>query len=194
MSLRSDEARWGSVTRWLHWAIALAVVALATVGWIMKSMALSPLKVQVYAAHKSLGLTVLALVLVRIGWRLFERARPARSPGTPPWQHRLAGSVHLLMYAVLLVMPLSGWLFNSAANFPLRWFGLFRVPALAGPDPALKALAGDIHLYTFWVLLGLFLLHVAGALKHHWLDRDDVLRAMLGTGPRVPPSPPGSSP
>lgn len=192
MALRSNRETWGSVTRALHWLVALAIMALFCVGWTMKGLPNSPDKIKVYALHKSMGLTVLALVVLRIAWRIGEAARPANPPGMPAWQARASAAVHLGLYGVMLGMPLSGWLFNSAANFPLRWFGLFKVPALVGADAATKALAGAIHFYGAWLLALLFVLHVAGALRHHFVDRDEVLRRMLPGARRAAlPSAPG---
>ena len=178
MAILSTRESWGSVTRALHWLLALMIVGLATVGWYMKGLPNTPYKVSVYALHKSTGLTVLALMLARIAWRLYEGARPAAPPGMPAWQVHGAAVTHALLYLALLAMPVSGWLFNSASNFPLRWFGLFAVPALVGPDPALKSAAGFAHWFLFWCIAALFTLHVAAALDHHFRIKDDVLRRM----------------
>lgn len=179
MGLRSDRNQWGSVMKTLHWLIVIAIVALATVGWTMKGLPNSPAKIKVYALHKSFGLTVLALALVRLAWReLVDRERPPLPPHMPAWQRFAAHASHVALYALLFAIPLSGWLFNSAANFPLRWFGLFSVPSLAGPDPALKAFAGGAHWWLFWVLVAVLAAHVGAALWHHFHDRDEVLRRM----------------
>jgi len=178
MPLRNTPDTYGSVHKALHWLIALAVIGLATVGLIMDDMPNSPDKIKIYALHKSFGLTVLALVLLRLVWR-WTNPRPVLPATMKPWEHKLAGFVHFGLYAMLLAMPLSGWLFNSAANFPLKWFGLFSVPPLAGPDRDLKEIAKALHYWGFWLLAGLFTLHVVGALKHHFVDRDDVLKRML---------------
>jgi cytochrome b561 len=178
MTLRSTHAQWGSVTKALHWLIALLIVGMATVGWIMKGLPNTPDKVAIYALHKSTGLTVLALVLIRIAWRLREGVRPDPPPGMPAWQVRAADVTHVLFYVAMLAMPLSGWLFNSAANFPLRWFGLFTVPALSGPDPALKSMAGYAHWFGFWCIAALFTAHAGAALDHHYRIRDNVLSRM----------------
>ena len=158
--------------------MALLIVVLAVVGWIMKGLPTSPTKLQVYALHKSTGLTVLALVIARLLWRLYDKTRPAPPPGMPAWQVHAAAVTHALFYLAILAMPVSGWLFNSASNFPLRWFGLFAVPALSGPDPALKAAAGFAHWFVFWCIAALFTVHVAAALDHHYRIHDDVLRRM----------------
>lgn len=179
MKLRSDSRRWGAVTKTLHWIIALAVITLLCVGLWMIDLPISADKVRVYALHKSVGITVLALMLVRIAWRLNEKTRPELPFGMPGWERAAAWSSHLLLYAALIVMPLSGWLFNSAANFPLQWFGWLAIPGLTGPDPEIKAVARAVHHWTAYALIALLSLHVLAALKHHILDRDETLRRML---------------
>ena len=179
MALKSDNAGWGSLAQMFHWILALMIIGLGAVGWIMTAMATSPDKIKIYALHKSFGLTVLALALLRIVWRAVDR-RPLDSPTMPSWQIAAARLVHIALYALMLAMPLSGWLFNSAANFPLQWFGLVSIPSLTGgADLALKGLARAAHYWLFWVLAVAFIAHVAGALKHHFVDRDDVLARML---------------
>ncbi len=178
MRLRNSEHGWGAIPQLLHWTIAMLVIGLATVGLLMQTLPNSPAKLQVYALHKSFGITVLALTLLRLGWRLFDR-RPAYPPGMPRWERRLAAATHALLYLLLLAMPLSGWLYNSASAFSLRWFGLFALPPLAGRDPQLKALALALHQWGFYLLAALFAVHVAAALKHHCLDRDRTLTMML---------------
>ena len=179
MKLRSDSRRWGAVTKALHWIIALAVIGLLCVGLWMIDLPMSADKVRVYALHKSVGVTVLALALIRIAWRLGEKTRPGLPFGMPQWERAAAWSSHLLLYVGLLLMPLSGWLFNSAANFPLQWFGWLTIPGLTGPDPEIKVLARAIHHWTAYALIALLSLHVLAALKHHFVDRDETLRRML---------------
>ena len=187
MPLRNTPEAWGSVHKVLHWLIALAVVGLLVVGWIMDEMPNSPDKIKVYALHKSFGITVLALMLVRLAWR-WTNPRPALPSTMKGWERTLAGVVHGGLYVVLLAMPLSGWLFNSASNFKLKWFGLFSIPPLWGPDKDLKHLAEDVHWALSWAIVTLVVLHVAGALKHHFVDRDDVLRRMLPGRRAAPPA------
>ncbi len=183
-------SEWHRLSMLLHWLIALLIAGLATVGLLMVDMANSPAKIGVYQLHKSIGITVLALVALRLLWRLATRA-PAPVAGLPRWQRIAASAMHFALYAMMLLIPLSGWLFNSAANFPLKWFGLIKLPALSGPDPALKASALAVHVYGFYVLAALVLLHAAAALKHHWIDHNATLARMLPRGwlrdPSVPP-------
>jgi cytochrome b561 len=178
MQWRNSPQRWGVVAQALHWTIAFMVIGLALVGLLMQEMPNSLDKLKVYSWHKSFGLTVLVLVVLRLAWRLLNR-RPLHPPHLPAWQRRLAATTHGLLYLLLFAMPLTGWLYNSASNFPLRWFNLMRIPPLAAPDPELKALALSLHSGGFYLLAALFALHVAGALKHHYFERDRTLVAML---------------
>jgi cytochrome b561 len=177
MALRSTATRWGAVTRLFHWGMLLLFVGMLSVGFYMTDLPLGPGKLRIYALHKSIGLTLLGLAALRLLWRLGER-RPTPAP-MPAWQERLAGATHALLYLLMFVIPLSGWLFNSAAGFPLQWFHLVNLPALAPADPGLKALARTIHGAGVLLLIALAALHAAAALKHHFIDRDRTLAAML---------------
>ena len=186
----SAPTRWNGFAQLLHWLIALLIVGLGILGLVMTDMAPSMDKLKIYALHKSFGITVLMLVGLRLVWRLATK-HPPELPG-PAWQRRSASVVHGLLYVMMFVVPLSGWLFNSAANSALQWFGLFHVPALWGADPAMKHLAREVHEDGFWILAALVGLHVAAALKHHYFDHDETLRRMLPGIP--PPKPDGENP
>ncbi|MEO6925363.1 MAG: cytochrome b [Rhodanobacter sp.] len=187
MSLRSNARHWGSVSKFFHWTIALAILCNGTFGLLM-DLASSPMqKINWLALHKSIGLTVLALVLLRILWRWGD-GRPAEEPG-PRWQMLAARAVHGVLYVVILAIPLTGWWFNSVSGKPLQWFKLFNVPALAAKDEALRHFAHGVHEYLFWFLVLVLVVHVGAALKHHAFDKDNVLRRMLPFG-RLRQSPP----
>ena len=179
MPLRSTDQGWGALVRAFHWLIAALIIAQGVIGLSMVQMGLTPAKVRVFALHKSIGLTILALVLLRIAWRLTEK-RPADPPAMPRWQGRAAHGMHLALYLLILAIPLSGWWFNSAANAPLVWFGWFDVPSLTrGLDPVWKPRALLLHESLFWILVALLVLHVGAALWHHFRQRDNVLRRMI---------------
>lgn len=178
MNAKNTADRWGWVSQSLHWLIALLIVVIAIIGLNMVDLPNSPRKISVYALHKSLGLTVLALVVLRAAWRLYAGA-PRHLPGTPTWQQRVATVTHAALYALMLAMPLSGWLLNSAAGYPLQWFKLFNLPALAAHDEGLREVAEGLHEAGFWVLLVLVLAHAGAALFHHLFQHDDTLRRML---------------
>jgi len=177
MSLRSDGRQWGSAAKFFHWIVALGILGNGVWGLLMTGMAPSISKINIYALHKSIGLTVLALFALRLAWRLYDGAPPDEP--MPRWQRNVAHATHALLYLFILAMPLSGWLFNSLHGYPLQWFKLFNLPALAAKNDELSHLAGEIHEWLFYLLLLVLVGHVGAALKHHFFDQDNVLRRML---------------
>lgn len=178
MPIKNLADRWGGVSITLHWLTALMILGLVVVGLAMQELANSPTKIQVYGLHKSIGLTVLALTVLRLLWRLFAGV-PQPAPGTPRWLLWASNATHGALYLILLAMPLSGWLYNSASGFPLKWFGLFALPRLSGYDADVKAFALGAHSTLFLALAAIVALHAAAALKHHYFDRDRTLVRML---------------
>jgi cytochrome b561 len=172
--------RWNATAQTLHWLIATLILVQGVLGLVMVSLPKRPSVIVYYTTHKSIGLTIFALAIVRLLWRLFATRRPELPP-MPRWQHAVSAATHFALYALIFAVPLSGWLFDSAASLrPLYWWGVLKMPSLTGgPDPALKSFAQSLHETLFWVLVAVAALHVAGALKHHFIDRDDVLRNML---------------
>ena len=182
MRLKNHPGGWGPVSQLLHWLIVLLVAVMATIGLTMDELPQTPKYFWVYDLHKSTGLAVLGLVLLRLGWRWYAGA-PLPVAGTPRWQRRVAGVTHGLLYLLLLAMPLSGWLFDSAnALRPLRWYGWLAVPKLAAPDEDLAELARDAHEWLFWALLALVIVHAAAAVYHHVFRNDATLARMLPRG------------
>ncbi|WP_449429372.1 cytochrome b [Rhodanobacter umsongensis] len=180
MSLRSNDRQWGSIAKFFHWTIALAILGNGIFGLLM-DLARSPMqKINWLALHKSIGLTVLALVLLRVLWRWGD-GRPREEPA-PRWQRLGAQAVHGVMYVLIVALPVSGWWFNSITGKPLQWFKLFNLPALAAKNDDMRHLSHAVHEYLFWLLILVLLAHVGAALKHHVFDNDNVLRRMLPFG------------
>jgi cytochrome b561 len=178
MSLKNSTERWGTVSISLHWLTVIFVISLCLMGLIMEDLPTGKFKIQVYSLHKSVGLTVLALTLLRLLWRMMSKAPEALS-SIPSWQRFAATATHSILYLLLLLMPLSGWLYNSASGFPLKYFGLFKVPRLSSFDRDIKNFAGDTHELLFYVLAALLFVHALAALKHHYLNKDVTLKRML---------------
>jgi cytochrome b561 len=176
--LPAARTEWARSVQLLHWLGVLLVVAVACIGLVMVDLERgTDLRKTLYALHKSLGITVLALAAVRIAVRMATRA-PDPLAG-PAWQLRAARASHLLLYTLLCAVPLSGWLLNSVAGQPLPWFGLVDLPALAAKNGDLRKPVDTAHLVLFWTLAGLVVLHATAALHHHVFRRDDTLRRML---------------
>lgn len=177
MALRATSDNWGWLARLLHWGMLVLFLGIIPAGFYMSDLPTGPQKFKIYALHKSIGITLLTLAGLRLLWRLGQR-RP-QLPPMPAWQERVAGATHVLLYVLMFAIPLAGWLYNSAAGFPLRWFGLFNLPALTGTNPALKVVAREAHEAGALLLIALVGLHAAGAFKHHFVDHDQTLRLML---------------
>lgn len=174
---RSKE-RWAPSLIGLHWLMALAILLTMSLGWIAEEFPNSPDKVRLFVWHKSFGITVLFLLLLRLASRLRHGAA-ATGAGVSPFELKAARTVQLLLYLLMALMPLSGWVINSAADFPLNLFGVIPWPALVAPSEELKEMAEAVHKGALWSLLALLALHVGAALRHHFLLGDSVLRGML---------------
>ncbi len=182
MSLKNTPDRWGSVSKSLHWLIAVLILALGIVGLLMGELPKTPKYFWVYTAHKSIGITVLVLVALRLVWRLYAGA-PRPVLGTPTWQERIAEATHWLLYALMFAIPLSGWLYDSASGLrPFKLFGLFEMPKLVAPSEASAQVSHAIHEWGFWLLILVVLAHAGAALYHHLHQRDATLARMLPQG------------
>ena len=172
--------RYDAVAIALHWAVAALILGLVAVGFTMTGLKPgSPLQFQLYQGHKSLGITVLALTLLRLGWRLAHRPPPLLETMSPG-ERRLARAGHAALYLLMLAMPLLGWAVVSTSpfNIPTVLFGVIPFPHLPLPH-GVNATAKLLHLSGAWMMIVTVLGHGAAALRHHYLLGDDVLRRML---------------
>lgn len=181
MSLKNTADRWGGISQLLHWTVAILILVMAYLGLTMGDLPNGPDKIKTYALHKSIGITILALVALRLLWRLYA-GTPRPVPGSPRWQERIASLTHGAIYLLLFAIPLSGWVLNSAAGFPLRWFGLVNLPHIVGESHDLHELAEEAHELMFWVLALLVVAHAGAAFYHHIFQRDATLARMLPRG------------
>ena len=136
MSFRNTKSSWGSLSRGLHWLVVLLIITQWAIAERADSLPLGMAKISALAWHKSIGITVLMLAVVRLVWRLANPV-PDLTAETRPWERVLAKVSHFLLYALIFALPLSGWLMSSARNFPVSWFKLFQLPDLVAPDEAL---------------------------------------------------------
>lgn len=167
----------------LHWLIAFLIIGTLIGAWILSGLLASPdpadraQGIEMLNVHRSFGLTIFFLSLVRLGWRLTHRF-PALPQGMGSWERALARGNHLAFYVLLIAVPLAGYVMSSAGPFPIIYFGLFEDPKLPVGE-ALGGFAHQAHGILALAIVGLLVLHVAGALKHHVADHDEVLLRML---------------
>jgi len=178
MTVDNTARAWGSVARGFHWIVAALIFVQFTLGWVAEEWHRSPTKVDLFVWHKSTGILILTLVVLRLAWRA------ATSTPDPPAEssriERFAASAsHALLYVVMIGLPMSGWVINSAANFPLKLFWLVPLPAITAPSKSIQHAAEDVHETLVWILAALVTIHVAAALRHHFIKRNDVVTRML---------------
>jgi cytochrome b561 len=177
MPARNSTLRYGYVAQTLHWVIVGLLIVQVTLGTIADDLPLGFEKLVTLARHKSFGITILGLAVIRLAWRWISPPPPL--PPMPRWQHLAANLNHWALYAILFAMPLSGWMMSSASNIPVSWFGFIQLPDLVGPDKVLKGRFHELHHLLAWFLYALAGLHVAAAVKHEFIDRDGLLMRML---------------
>jgi cytochrome b561 len=178
MKPQSNSAAYTRTAIGLHWLIAMALAGSFAVGLYMHDLPLTPMKLKIYSWHKWAGVTIFIFVLARLAWRLTHRPPPP-PPDMPAWQHKVAEATHHALYLLMLIIPISGWLMSSAKGFQTVWFGVVPLPDLLGKDEALGNLLQRVHMLLNFTLAALVAAHVGAALKHHFIDRDDVLTRML---------------
>jgi cytochrome b561 len=160
----------------LHWLMAIMIIGLIAVGFYMSSQKITPSVIKLYMTHKSVGLCVLTLATIRIAWRLTHQ--PPALPMMPSWQARASQVSHALLYLLMVLMPLSGWLMNSATGTPMKLFGVLRIPSLIEKSSEQVELWKSMHEIFAWSLVVLISVHIMAAIKHQFFQRDGLLRRM----------------
>ncbi len=177
-SINTGGARFTPTAIALHWLMAFLLTGLFCVGVYMSDLPLSPWKLKVYAWHKWAGVTAFFLALVRLAWRVSHR--PPDLPKAMSRLMRIASRVtHLLIYLLMIAIPVTGWLMSSAKGFQTVFFGVLPIPDLLEKNKELGNLLQTAHKTLNFLLAGVVLGHLGAALKHHLIDKDDVLTRML---------------
>ncbi len=181
MPIRNTRQRWGSVSQSLHWLIVALIALQAALGLTGIMLPLGVEKLAVLARHKSVGITILGLAALRLVWRWLNPAPPLPT-NLKPHERFLAHFTHVALYVLLFAMPLTGWIMSSARGFPVSWFNVFQLPDLVPKSKALYDAMVTTHAALAIALATTVALHIAGALKHHYVLKDDTLRRMLPFG------------
>ena len=181
MPSSDPSGRYTTTAALLHWLIAVVVLGMIAFGWLMQEIPKDPVgaRANAFNLHKSIGLSVLMLMLARVAWRATHP--PPAFPPMPVWQARTARAVHLLLYVCLFVQPLSGYLGSAYSGYPVKFFGM-ALPAWAPKNVAIKDAMSTVHLVNSCVLVAALILHFAGALKHVLVDRDGSFRRIWPWG------------
>ena len=183
---RSGKDHYGIVSSGFHWAIALAIVGLVGLGaWMVGLTYYDPWYYDSLALHKAIGIVVLALALAKFGWKLVDR-NPGFGPEVKLHERAGATAMHWLLNALMVLLPVTGYLISTSEGAGIDMFELFDVPALVDVTAATRDLAIDIHFYVAYGGIALVGMHIIAALKHHFVDRGSTLRRMLIPRSRSP--------
>jgi cytochrome b561 len=178
VGLANTAESWGALAKFFHWTVAVLIFAQVGLGVAAVAWRLSPLKLDLFVWHKSTGMLILVLMLARLAWRIASGA-PDLLRHTPDWERRAAHASHAFLYVLAIALPISGWVINSAAAVPFSVFWLLPLPAIVAPDERLEELAKLAHFSLLAALCLLLAVHIAAALRHHFIKRDEVLLRML---------------
>jgi cytochrome b561 len=177
MQIKNSLEKYGMVSILLHWLMAILIVGLLIAGLLMVRIPVSAFKLKLFGWHKEFGILVLMLVMLRIVWRIWN-INPSLK-GLQLWERCAARTVHWAFYGFMIALPVSGWLVTSAAGLPASFFGLFTLPDLIAVNENLRIELSEVHEWLGYGLIATFCLHVAAALKHHFINKDDILRRMF---------------
>lgn len=176
MQIKNSTTRFGIVAIALHWIVAILIIGLLALGLYMVALPISLEKLKLYGWHKEYGFLVLFLAIFRLVWRLGNQMPEL---ALPKLEKIAARSMHWAFYGFMFVMPITGWLITSSAGLPASFFGLFTLPDLIAPDEHKRQLFEWMHQWLAYALIAAIMLHTAAALKHHFINRDNILRRML---------------
>lgn len=178
MQITNTPNRYGIVIIFLHWLMAIIMIGLVILGLYMTGLPVSLEKLKLYGWHKEYGTLILFLAMFRIVWRI-GNITPLLPAIMPLWEKLAAHAVHWAFYFFMFALPITGWLLSSAAGLSPSFFGLFTLPNLIAPDQYLLHLFTVIHKWLAYALIATFFAHVGAALKHHFINKDDILRRIF---------------
>lgn len=162
--------------------MAAAIMFMIGFGFYMVSQPPSMRAFKMYDVHKAVGMSLMVLAIARLAWRFYRPPPPTLDEGSKRWELSLAHAVHIALYSLMIVIPIVGWVGASASGLPMSFFGLIQIPAVVAGNPDVQVVALALHGWLNWALIIAILLHIAGALKRHFIMRDATLRRMLPFG------------
>jgi cytochrome b561 len=175
---RNDIESWTATAKLFHWLMAALIFAQIALGLVAVSWHVSPTKLNLFVWHKSLGILILALLVLRLLWRLSHRA-PELPWEMPLWERAGAQLSHFILYALMVALPLTGWVIASASNVPFKIFWTLPLPAITAPDKAVADQFAIVHGWLVTLLALVLVAHIGAALRHHYVKKDTVLTRML---------------
>jgi len=177
MLVKNTTERYGIVAIFFHWFIAFFILGQISLGWYMSDLVASPIKLSLYGLHKEIGVSILILAIIRISWRAMNIA-PSIMNFTC-FDRITACFVQGILYFFMFTVPISGWIMTSAYGLSISFFDLFTLPNIVSANEQLGHIFNEIHVYLAYTLLFTIGLHVAGAFKHHFINKDTILYRML---------------
>ncbi len=178
MAYGTQSGGYSTLAKTLHWLVAICVLSIVTIAFWMSNAPEGPLQNRLFMLHKSLGMLILILMVLRIANRLIAGA-PAPDPTLEPWQRKASSAVHGLLYLLVLAMPVIGYVGHSAFGVSTPFFGLFEFPPIIGKNEPLSEKLFVLHRYLGWAVTAVVVLHIGAALQHYFIRRDRVLQRML---------------
>ena len=177
-TLRNTQDRYGAIAQLLHWLVVIGVLLQFIWAWRIDETDSIRQQFALVVEHKSIGMTILGLAILRLLWRMFNRPPPYPST-MPGWERAAASITHWLLYALILLMPLSGWAWSTAAGYGAEFYGLLDIPGFVPVNEDLADELEDLHEALAVALPVVAGIHIAAALRHHFVLRDGVLKRML---------------
>jgi cytochrome b561 len=177
IQFKNTDTHFGVVSIFFHWLMAILIICIIALGLTMTSISRSDFQFKLFRWHKELGILVLMLVVLRLIWR-YKNKIPSLN-FLPAWERMSARGVHWILYACMILMPITGWFMSSAAGISVSFFGLFVMPNFISPNEVAHEWLEDIHVSLAFFLIGVICLHTAAALKHYFIDKDEVMQRML---------------
>lgn len=179
MKFKNDTDNYGFITKFLHWGIAIVFFILFFFGKYIHNLEITRENIPLFGIHKSLGLLIFILIIMRIIWHIISPTPPIENPSNSLWQKKIAKLTHKILYILMISTPLFGWISSSATGYEIQFFSLFNIPLIAPESEHIKSLFFKLHAASAMLLLLLAIGHAIIALYHHFIKRDKTLRRML---------------